>query len=101
MACKRVILDSAESDRSEIIAYLNGTTGSAQAASEFLAGIDKVVDNISEFPTMHAVSRMPQLAQKGYRVALAGSYALLYTYEGETIYIAHIFHQRQDYGHLV
>ena len=44
---------------------------------------------------------MPELAEKGYRVALVGSYVLLYTFESETVYIAHVFHQRQDYAHLV
>ena len=41
------------------------------------------------------------LAKRGYRSALVGSYVLLYRFEGDTVYIAHIFHQRQDYATLV
>jgi len=42
-----------------------------------------------------------ELAEKGYRAVLLGSYIMLYTFEDETVYIAHIFHQRQDYAQLV
>ena len=50
---------------------------------------------------MHAVSHMLELAELGYRVVLAGSNVILYTFEDGVISIVHVFHQRQDYAHLV
>ena len=81
--------------------YLSEVTGSNKASDSFLAQIERSIDVISEFPTMYAISRMPELAAKGYRVAYVGNYAMLYAFEEETIFIAHIFHQRQDYASLV
>ena len=101
MAYKRVILDSANSDRSAIVEQLIAATGGKLAAASFLDDVDKTVDLITEFPTMFALSRFDSLAKRGYRSALVGSYVLLYRFEGDTVYIAHIFHQRQDYATLV
>ena len=101
MAYKRVILDAAESERDKIVAYLVSVAGSAGAAASFLDGMDSVVNLICEFPTMHALSRMPELAERGYRAALFGSYVMLYTFSDDTVYIEHVFRQRQDCAHLV
>jgi plasmid stabilization system protein ParE len=101
MACKYVLLDGAKGEIDEAAAYLLAETGSKKAASDFFEMIQRAIDMTCEFPTMHAVSRMPELAELGYRVMLAGSYVILYTFEEDVIFIAHVFHQRQDYAHLV
>lgn len=101
MACKRVILDAAESEREKIVAYLMSVAGSPSVAAGFLDDMDRAIDLICEFPAMHALSRMPELAEKGYRAALFGSYVMLYTLSDDTVYVEHVFHQRQDYAHLV
>ena len=101
MACKYVLLDGAKEEIGEVAAYLLAETGSRKTASDFLETIQRAVDMTCEFPTMHAVSRMPELAKLGYRVMLAGSYVVLYTFEDGTVFIAHVFHQRQDYARLV
>ena len=90
-----------EEELDEAAAYLSAMTGSNKASERLLEEVQRAIDVTCEFPTLHAVSRMPELAEKGYRVALVGSYVLLYTFESETVYIAHVFHQRQDYAHLV
>lgn len=101
MAYKSVVLNSAKEEIGKVVAYLIAETGSKKAASDFLDAIQHAINMACEFPTMHAVSRMPELAELGYRVMLAGNYVLLYTFEGDTIFIAHVFHQRQDYARLV
>ena len=101
MAYKCVILDSAEVEREEIVKYLVEDVGSTQAAVSFLASMDREVDVASDIPTVHSLSRIPEVAEKGYRSALFGSYAMLYRFEGDTVYIAHVFHQRQNYATLL
>ena len=77
MACKYVLLDGAKGEIDEAAAYLLAETGSKKAASDFFEMIQRAIDMTCEFPTMHAVSRMPELAELGYRVMLAGSYVIL------------------------
>ena len=101
MACNCVILDSAEAERDEIVKYLIETAGGAHAAASFLDAMDHEMGLISDLPTIHALSRVPEVADKGYRVVLVGSYVMLYRFENNTVYIAHIFNQRQDYASLV
>ena len=101
MAYKRIILDSAENERDRIVKHLIAETGCTSPATRFLDAIDREVDVVSEFPTLHALSRMPELAEKGYRAALVGNYVMLYTFSEDTVFIAHIFHQCQDYASLV
>ena len=101
MAYKRVILDAAEAERDKIIAYLMSVAAAPGAAASFLGSMDAAVDLICEFPAMHALSRMPELAERGYRAALFGSYVMLYTFSDDTVYIEHVFRQRQDCAHLV
>ena len=101
MAYKRVILESAQADRDGIIKHLTEVTGGLSAAAAFLADLDNVVNLASELPTLFALSRFGALASQGFRTALVGSYVMLYRSEDDTVYIAHIFHQRQDYASLV
>ena len=101
MAYKRVILNSAETERDEIVKYLVEVVGSAHAAASFLDAMDREVNLISDLPTIHARSRIPEVAEKGYRTAFIGSYVMLYRFEDDTVYIARIFHRRQDYTSLV
>lgn len=92
MAYRRVILDSAEADRDEIVEHLIESTGSTKASAGFLDSMDREVGLISELPAIHALSRIPAVAKRGYRVALLGSYAMPYRFEDDTIYIAHAKH---------
>lgn len=101
MACRYVFLESAEEELDEAAAYLLEEIGSKRVVADFLESIQRAIDITCEFPTMHAMSRMPELAELGYRVMLAGSYVLLYTFEEGTVFIAHVLHQRQDYARLV
>lgn len=101
MACDYVFLDQAKMELAEAAAYLSAATGGNRAPAALLDEAEKKVDLICEFPTMHALSRIPELAEKGYRAALFGSYVMLYTLSDDVVYIEHVFHQRQDYAHLV
>ena len=59
------------------------------------------VDSVRDNPELHALSRMPELATKGYRPLFVKNYVALYKVHDGAIVIAHIFHQSQDYARLI
>lgn len=95
------ILDEAQRELKSIIEYLLNVLKSPQAADNLLCEFDRQVDLIAPNPSVFAVSNLPELASKGYRTAHINNYIMLYTLRNDVIYIAHIFHQRQDYARLV
>ena len=101
MACRAVILESAAREYEEIVSYLADVLGSPGAAAGFADEFDRQLSLVRSSPEMHALSRMPELAARGYRVMLVGSYAALYKVDGDAVVVAHVFHQSQDYAKLV
>lgn len=101
MACSHRFLKSAQLEYESIVRYLCNATDGSAAAQSFADELDKQVDLICSNPPLYGLSRIPELAALGYHSALVSSYVMLYFYRDETIYIAHIFHQRQDYARLV
>ena len=59
------------------------------------------VDFVRGNPELHALSRMPELAAKGYRPLFVKNYVALYKVHDDAVVIAHIFHQSQDYARLI
>ena len=100
MAYRCAILDSADSDRENIVSFLIESLGSINAAGQFIDDLNRIVKKLSEYPAMFPISRMPELAEKGYRSASFGCYIVLYTFADQAVFIEHIFHQRQDYAYL-
>ncbi len=101
MAYKVFILAGAQREFEQIVAYLLNGLESQQAAEGFIEEFQRQVTLIGENPYIFAVSKMPELATKGYRVAFINRYVMLYTIRDDDIFIVHLFHQRQDYARLV
>lgn len=101
MAYRVVILDEAQKEYEAIVAYLIDVLQSPQAAINFMDEFDYQVSIIRENPFIHNLSRMPELAAKGYRTVLVNHYIALYKTSQDLIVVAHIFHQTQDYARLV
>lgn len=101
MAYEVVILDEAQREYRAIVAYLCDILGSPQAASSFMDEFDYQVSLIADNPELFVLSRMPELAARGYRAAHVKNYIFLYAIRGDRVVIAHMFHQTQDYGRLV
>ncbi|BDE95497.1 type II toxin-antitoxin system RelE/ParE family toxin [Raoultibacter timonensis] len=93
------ILESADRELSQIVAYLAGH--SKDAAKAFLDEYELQLDLICSKTVAYGPSRMPELAQLGYHCALVGRYLFLYYIEDDAVVVAHLFHQRQDYAKLV
>lgn len=101
MAYKVFILEGAQREFEQIVACLLNGLESPQAAGGFIGEFEYQVSLIEDNPHLFAVSKMPELAVKGYRVAFINRYVMLYTIRGDDVFIAHLFHQRQDYARLV
>ena len=101
MVYKTEILEGAQRELREIVEYLVEVLKNPQAAETFLCELDHQVALIENDPHVYGVSNLPELAARNYHVAFVKNYVMLYTLRGNTIYIAHIFHQRQDYARLV
>lgn len=101
MAYRRYILDEAKREYQDIVAYMVEVLKSPQAALNFLAEFDHQLELISDNPEIFALSRMPELAAKGYRVAFINNYVMLYKAVDNCIFVVHVFHQSQDYAKLV
>lgn len=99
MAYRARILESANRELGDIVASLAGYSPSA--ARCFLEEYETQLDLICSETVSYGLSRMPELAQLGYRCALVGKHLLLYYIEGDCVVVAHLFHQRQDYAKLV
>ncbi|MEE0705179.1 MAG: type II toxin-antitoxin system RelE/ParE family toxin [Adlercreutzia sp.] len=101
MAYKKVILKSAQAEYRDIVSYLVEVLKSPQAAIHFMNEFDYQLDLIVETPEMFSLSRMPELAARGYRAAHVNNYLMLYKIQDQNVVVAHIFHQSQDYARLV
>ena len=101
MTCKLVILRSVQSEYSAILDYLVGILKSPHAAADFVDEFDKQIALIRDAPELYGLSRMPELACKGYRTFFVKNYVVLYKHAENLIVIAHIFHQTQDYAKYI
>lgn len=101
MACEYRFLSGACLEYEGIVEYLLALGDGPTVARSFVDEFDRQLERICDNPEAFPLSRLPQVAAKGYRVALVKNYALLYFFRDGVVYIAHIFHQRQDYAQLV
>ena len=101
MAYDYVLLRTAQTEYAEIVHYLFVVLDSPQAATHFADEFDKQLTLICDNPQLHALSRMPELAEQGYRPFLVNNYVVLYKVCGELVVVSHIFHQTQNYAKLV
>lgn len=99
MAYRARVLEGANKELGDIVAYLAGY--SPDAARSFLEEYETQLDLICSGVVSYGLSRMPELAQLGYRCALAGKYLFLYYVEDDCIVVAHLLHQRQDYAKII
>lgn len=62
----------------------------AEAAVTFVEEFNRQLDLVCGNPEMHALSRMPELAARGYRTTLVNSYAMVYCAIKDDVYVAHV-----------
>ena len=101
MAYRAIILHEAQREYENIVEYLSDVLKSPQAAIHYIEEFAYQLDPVRSNPCIHALSRLPELAARGYRSMLVNSYIALYKVEDDVVVVAHIFHQSQDYARLI
>lgn len=101
MACKLIFSQEAERELDAIIAYHVDTLCNPRAALVLLDEIEAKLRAVYEAPTIHAISREPQLALYGYRVVPVRRYLVLCKLENDEVRVAHVFHGSQNCAQLI
>lgn len=99
MAYQIRILDTAHSEIDMILNNLKSRND--YSADRFYSELRKCYITLSEGVVSFGLSRFSTLAEQNYHSMFFNDYVLLYFEEDNVRIIAHIFHQRQDYAHLV
>ena len=101
MNCKYKFLISAQEELDEILEYLTALSGGTKTAVSFLNELEEKMNLVCANPEIFALSKIENLSLLGYRTFFVKKYVVLYFYRDQTVFIAHIFHQMQDYARLV
>ncbi len=101
MNCKYKFLISAQEELDEILEYLTALSGGTKTAVSFLNELEEKMNLVCANPKIFALSKIENLSLLGYRTFFVKKYVVLYFYRDQTVFIAHIFHQMQDYARLV
>lgn len=100
MAYNVRIQPSALIELDEIVSYL--MVFGPHTAQSFLDNWEAMLNELRDGIVKHALSRFEVLTKLGYRTAFVKNCIVLFFKEEEdTLTLAHIFHQSQDYARLV
>ena len=99
MAYEVYIQGTATEEFERIVEYLSQFSDKAATKfkQDWYSSINSLKDGIIEY----RLSRFENLAMKGFHSLLFNNYVMLYLEEDNSRYIAHIFHQKQNYAELV
>ena len=101
MAYKVYFSEKALADQRSIISYMLDILESPDAARHFLGEVEAMALDLEYMPSASPYCREPRLKSLGYQKYLLMSYIALFKVENDAVYIAHIFHQSQNYARLV
>lgn len=99
MAYKLIITEHADELLDRLVCHLLFRLKNEQAAKHLLDGIDNVYQRLEDKPEQFPLSRDAVLAKKGYHEAVVPqmSYVIVFAVESDTVYVAGIFHQLENY----
>lgn len=89
------LLRAAEDDLTEIVTYIAAERPSA--AEALATKIERKLTLLSRHPYLGRIPPEEELINLGYRYAVVENYLVLYTIEGQTIYVHRILHGARDY----
>ena len=104
MAYNVRIMQKAEEDLSEIVAYISDTLSNPKAANDLLEKFLDEKNNIAENPYMYPLSLDPFLQSEGYhRFLFKRNYVALYLIDDDEkeVSIIRVFYAKRDYGKLI
>lgn len=99
MAYKLVITEHADELLDRLVYHLIFRLKNEQAAKHLLDGIDNVYQRLENKPEQFPLSRDVFLANKGYHEAVMPqmSYVIVFAIESDTVHVAGVFHQLENY----
>ena len=92
--------EEALADQTNIVEYLVKSLSSPTAARHFLRELEEIVFELEQTPSAFPYSREPRLKNLDYQKFLFMNHIALFRVDGNDVYVAHIFHQSQDYAKL-
>lgn len=101
MAYRLSISREAQREYRDIVSYLVDVLRGPQAARHFMSELERQASIVRDQPEAFDLCHLPELAARGYRSVAVMRYTVLYKVVADRVVIAHIFHQSQDYAHLV
>jgi plasmid stabilization system protein ParE len=103
MDYKVIITNDAEADLDHFISYLLFVKKSQQAASNVLDDFEQTKNELSRVAGSLKDCENPKLKNYGYKRInfLHHKYFMLYRIEGDTAIVDNIFHDLQDYEHIL
>jgi plasmid stabilization system protein ParE len=96
-----VFTRAAQRDRDAVVEYLVRTLDNPGAAGRFLDELDAIIENVDSDPCMYEAVQEQRLHRQGYRKALFMNYVAVFRASCDVVYIARIFHKKQDYARLL
>lgn len=100
MVYNLIISQRAEEHMDNITGYLGEKLYNEQAAFHFVESLSDVFDNLENNPFQYSECKDPYLKSKNYRkaVLLDMNYVVIFRVNEDTVYIAGIFHNLENYN---
>lgn len=97
------ITEKAENQLEDLVNYLLFRLLNKNAALHLLDSVERMYDLLENNPFQFPYSKDSYFASKGYReaVLLDMRYRIIFSVEGDTVYIKGIFHELEQYKYKV
>lgn len=99
MAYSVLVTEAFEADVIEAVSYCIEVLDMPKAAAELMEDIDAAKELIASAPLLYPVSQYAMVGKGSYREKIVRSYVLVYRVreKDETVVLARMFHQRENY----
>lgn len=101
MAYKVIETDAVRDELVRTLDYLEFVLFEPSFAKKLAGAYLEFLGNIKSFPAMYPEASDSRLRAASYRKASLLGYIALYLVKGDTVAVAHLFHQSRDYAQLV
>lgn len=101
MIYKIIVTDSYSNEYKKILKYLTIDLKEKNAAKNLNDEVDHIIGLISSNPNLFGLSLNKKLRKRKYHKVTVENYLILYKVIDNKVFLAHIFHQSQDYANLI
>ncbi len=101
MGFKVVPTESFKHEYDSILHYLIEILDAPSSASQLVKAVEKMRIALEDNPKCRPISQKPILNRVELREYLAKNYVVVYRIENASVYLEHMFHQKQDFEKLI